>query len=91
MVISQSGGKRRVKRFWLVQFCAQDLLILHFQRTFKPLRKCVPSSYLNQVNYKAKHENKLEVAFRESMCFHVLTTVMKSMFIYYYGFDVCSR
>ncbi len=46
---------------------------------------------MNQVNYKAKHENKLEVAFRESMCFNVFTTVMKSMFIYYYGFDVCSR
>lgn len=68
MVISQSGGKQRVKQFWLVQFWTQDLLILHFQSTFKPLRKCVPSSYLNRVNYKAKHENKLEVAFCENVC-----------------------
>lgn len=43
------------------------------------------------MNYKAIHENKLEVAFHEKIQFRVFTKGMRSMFIYYYGFDVLPR
>lgn len=69
MVISQFGGKRRVKQFWLVQFCTHDLLILHFQSTFKPLRKCVPSGYSNRVNYKANVKTNLRLPFVKTFVF----------------------